>query len=220
MEGFDALSAADCRDALDVVRGWTPQLVICDLNLPDGTALEVLEGYRSRGLSTPFIIITGWGTVSSALEAGRLGVIAYLEKPISSDDLLELVRTQFAKILAVNEAPSGYAARAKLVMERRYAEIGLDVRGVASSVGVSPQYLCRLLKQQFGVTFANLLRNIRITEARRLIREQSCPLKEVAFRVGFRRASQFTRVFREQCGISPSQYRRQPPSVAAGRAAV
>ena len=56
-------------------------------------------------------------------------------------------------------------------------------------------------------TLAEVLRDVRLEEARRLLRESSCSMKEIAFRVGFRHPSQFTRVFTADNGMSPSQYR-------------
>jgi two-component system, response regulator YesN len=100
-----------------------------------------------------------------------------------------------------------HAARASYVIEKKYADASLTVRSVAQLIGLSTQHLCRVLKRERGLTFAELLRGVRLREAKRLLRESSCSMKEIAFRVGFRHPSQFTRAFRGECGMSPSQYR-------------
>lgn len=64
-----------------------PDLVICDLKLPDGNGLEVLEAARKRQLSCPFIIITAHTTPQHALESLRAGAAEYLSKPFNVDDL-------------------------------------------------------------------------------------------------------------------------------------
>ena len=100
-----------------------------------------------------------------------------------------------------------HAARVQYVIEKKYADASLSVGAVARLIGISTQHVCRVLKRERGLTFADRLRDVRLREARRLLRESSCSMKEIAFRVGFRHPSQFTRAFTGDCGLSPSQYR-------------
>ena len=100
-----------------------------------------------------------------------------------------------------------HAARVQHVIEKKYAEPALTVAAVARIAGISTQHVCRVLRRERGLTFAELLRDMRLREARRLLRESSCSMKEIAFRVGFRHASQFTRAFVGECGVSPTEYR-------------
>jgi AraC-like DNA-binding protein len=102
-----------------------------------------------------------------------------------------------------------HAARVQFIVDRKYPEASLTVGAVAKAIGISTQHVCRVLKRERGLTFAELLRDVRLREARRLLRESSCSMKEIAFRVGFRRPSQFTRAFSDTCGVSPSKYRTQ-----------
>ena len=102
-----------------------------------------------------------------------------------------------------------HAARVQFVIEKRYADASLTVEAVARLIGISTQHVCRVLRRERGLTFAELLRDVRVREARRLLRESSCSMKEIAFCVGFRHPSQFTRVFMSECGVPPSRYRTQ-----------
>jgi len=100
-----------------------------------------------------------------------------------------------------------HAARALCVIEKKHADASLCVGAVARVIGISSQHVCRVLKRELGLTFADVLRDVRLREARRLLRDSSFSMKEIAFRVGFRHPSQFTRAFKESCGRSPSQFR-------------
>src|SRR5262245_1527426 len=100
-----------------------------------------------------------------------------------------------------------HAARVQFVIERKYADTSLTIEKVAGLVGISTQHICRVLKRERGLTFAALLREVRLREARRLLCESACSMKEIAFRVGFRHASQFTRAFVSQYGVPPSEFR-------------
>ena len=200
--------------ALRLARQAPPTLVLCDLNLPDQTALDVLREFRLSAIDAPFVIMTGFSTVTSALEAGRLGVVDYLEKPVSPERLLSVVSVYANAQVKQGQGSDGLArnsriARAKRLIEARYTEPHLNVRTVARALGLSTQHVCRILKHHLGLTFADLLRNVRLREARRLLGDPSCSMKQIAYQVGFRHPSQFTRAFRAECGISPSEHRRR-----------
>jgi AraC-like DNA-binding protein len=100
-----------------------------------------------------------------------------------------------------------HAARIQFVVEKKHADPSLTIDTLARLIGITPQHVCRVLKRERGLTFADVLRDVRVREAQRLLRESSCSMKEIAFRVGFRHASQFTRAFASSCGVPPSEFR-------------
>jgi DNA-binding NtrC family response regulator len=79
------------------LRSDKPDLVMCDLKLPDGTGLEVLQHARAREIDTPFIIITAHTTPQHALEALRAGAAEYLSKPFNVDDLKAILGKLLAR---------------------------------------------------------------------------------------------------------------------------
>jgi two-component system, NtrC family, response regulator AtoC len=92
-EGYQVQTAGSVREA--VLAGGRAQfhLVLTDLKLPDGDGLMILRRWRENGWSTPFLVITGFGTVPTAVEAMKLGASDYIGKPLSSpDELRVLVR--------------------------------------------------------------------------------------------------------------------------------
>ena len=97
--------------------------------------------------------------------------------------------------------------RAMSFIRRRFTEkVSLD--DVADEVSLSPTYFSRLFKEEAGQSFKSYLNNLRIGEARNLLRETDFPLIDIASRVGFEDQSYFSRVFRNVVGISPGRYRR------------
>jgi YesN/AraC family two-component response regulator len=193
--------------ALRLARTFPPALVVCDLHLPDATALDVLRSLRRSAIEAPFVVMTSVATVASVLEAGRLGVVDYLEKPVTPERLLGLVAQHGRS--HYQAASNSHAARARRVIEMRYADPDLSLQAAARALGLSPQHVCRILRQHAGLTFANLLRTVRLREARRLLGDSADSMKAIAYQVGFRHPSQFTRAFQHDCGISPSEYRRR-----------
>ncbi len=90
-EGYSVRTAEDVSSGRQRLQDEVPDLVMCDLKLPDGTGLEVLEDARRRQLECPFIIITAHTTPQHALEAHRAGAAEYLSKPFNVDELKLIV---------------------------------------------------------------------------------------------------------------------------------
>jgi DNA-binding NtrC family response regulator len=90
-EGYPVECAGAVREAVAAIARRSFDLVISDLKLPDGSGLDVLRHARQEIPGAPVIMITGFGTVSSAVEAMKEGASDYLGKPLSSPDELRLV---------------------------------------------------------------------------------------------------------------------------------
>lgn len=85
--GIDVVAAHDGRGALDAVHRRVFNLWLLETKLPDLHGLDVVRLLRAEGLKTPFIVITGFATVQTAVEATRLGAWDVLEKPVRLDEL-------------------------------------------------------------------------------------------------------------------------------------
>ncbi len=89
--GFKTIHAYDGRSGLDLIRQEQPDLVMIDLNLPEMTGLDVLQKLAYESIEVPTILMTGYGSEKSAIEAFRLGVRDYLIKPFTVDEVLETI---------------------------------------------------------------------------------------------------------------------------------
>ncbi len=92
------------------------------------------------------------------------------------------------------------------VIAEHHANPRLSLERVAREVSVSPAQLSRVLNQQVGVSFRQLLRRVRIEEARRMLAAQRYSIKEIAMRVGFAESHYFSRSFKELTGVNASKY--------------
>ncbi len=92
-ESYSVDSAGSVTEAKRCGERRQYHLVLTDLRLPDGDGTEILRWFKEQSAGTPVIMITAFGTVSSAVEAMKLGAADYLGKPLSSpDELRVLVR--------------------------------------------------------------------------------------------------------------------------------
>lgn len=72
---------------------------------------------------------------------------------------------------------------------------------------LTPEYLSNLFTKEMGINFSSFLKNFRISRAKQLLEQDSIKIHEIALQVGFRDPKYFNRVFRDVCGVSPSEYR-------------
>lgn len=91
-EGFRVETAPDGHTALQAASGYSVDLVISDLSMPGMNGMDVLKKMKLLQPDAPFIILTGFGTIESAVEAMKLGAYDYLTKPIHREHLLVTVR--------------------------------------------------------------------------------------------------------------------------------
>ena len=85
--GFKVVRAASGGEALRAVADWQPQVVLLDLNLPDMTGLQVLERLRAASPSSEVIMLTGHGSIDTAIQSIRAGAFDYVSKPCPLDEL-------------------------------------------------------------------------------------------------------------------------------------
>jgi DNA-binding NtrC family response regulator len=90
-EGYEVAAAADGPAGIRLVEERGFDLVLTDLKLPDASGLEVLAASRRAQPRTPVIVLTGFGTVGTAVEAMKLGAYDFREKPVEIDDLSRLI---------------------------------------------------------------------------------------------------------------------------------
>ncbi|HRY81340.1 MAG TPA: sigma 54-interacting transcriptional regulator, partial [Spirochaetia bacterium] len=91
-EGFEVLTAADGREALDLALERTPDLVLSDVRMDGMSGTELFRELRSRGISAPFVFMTAYASVPDAVDAIRDGAVHYLTKPVDYGELLRIIR--------------------------------------------------------------------------------------------------------------------------------
>jgi len=106
LEGYEVETAASFADALKVMERSCIDLIICDVNMPGGNGFELLHVARRRSPEIAVIMVTGYGTIESAVEAIQMGAYDYLTKPIIDDELKLCVQRALAQqaLLCENRA--------------------------------------------------------------------------------------------------------------------
>jgi len=86
--GFDVRGAADARTAVTEAQKESPEYALVDLRLGGQSGLEVVRQLRAIDAATRIVVLTGYGSIATALDALRSGAVHYLTKPASLDEII------------------------------------------------------------------------------------------------------------------------------------
>jgi two-component system, NtrC family, response regulator HydG len=91
--GYSVQSASTGEDGLELARGGAFDVILSDMRMPGISGLDILRQLREGRVDSAFIIMTGFGTVDTAVEAMKLGAVDFVQKPFFRDELLMRVRS-------------------------------------------------------------------------------------------------------------------------------
>ena len=215
------------KEALKQLLADDFDLVVSDVVMPEMDGITLLRNIKGNAniSHVPVIMLTSKSEISDRLEGIKLGADAYLAKPFSLeelhltiDNLIDNVRRLKGKFTGALKQDDkvekvevkGYdeelMERIMKVVNENLSDSDFNVEKMCDEVGVSRTQLHRKLKEMTGVPTSEFLRNIRLNEAARLIRERKINITQVSYMVGFANNSHFSTAFKKYFGMSPSEY--------------
>lgn len=89
--GFDVRTAVDVPSALALAEVDPPELCVADQRMPGPSGLTLIEGLHALEPATRVVILTGWGSVATAVDALHRGAAHYLQKPVTLEELVAVL---------------------------------------------------------------------------------------------------------------------------------
>lgn len=86
--GLAVRTAGSYDEALEVARETLPELAVVDLRMPGPSGLELIRALKELDPETRIVVLTGYGSIATTIDAMRLGAVYYLQKPADADDVL------------------------------------------------------------------------------------------------------------------------------------
>lgn len=202
-----------------------PDLILLDVRMPqlDGFATcRVLKASRETR-DIPVIFLSGATELDDRLTGLRVGGVDYVTKPFSADEVIERVRVHLEIAGRLKEggdpgvlpipSPEGTPhmnSRVAAVMKELSRDLANPpgLAELAERVGLSERRLGELFREATGTTVFAWLREQRFQLACRLLAQDRLEIQHIANEVGYGSASNFTAMFRERLGVTPSEYRQ------------
>ena len=205
-------------------------LVVSDVMMPEMDGFTLLRMIKTNmNIShIPVVMLTSKSDVANRLEGLEKGADAYLAKPFDMDELHMMINNLINKNLRLKGKYSGTQQQKDKVIEKEVkgndeilmerimkvinehlSDSDFNVEVLTSEVGISRAQLHRKMKDLTGLPISEFIRNIRLEQAVRLLKEQKINVTQVAYAVGFNNLAHFSTVFRKQFGVSPTEYIEQ-----------
>ena len=205
-------------------------VVVSDVMMPEMDGFTMLRMIKTsvQVSHVPVIMLTSMSDVAHRLEGLERGADAYLAKPFELEELHMVIENQIQTRQRLKGKYSGAQQQAdkvetvevkgndELLMERIMKSVNrnlsnsdFNVDMLTQEVGISRAQLHRKMKELTGISTSEFIRNIRLEQAARLLREQKVNVTQVAYTVGFSNLAHFSTIFRKHFGIAPSEYAEQ-----------
>jgi len=142
--GYEVRTAGSSEDALREAAKDSPEMAVLDLRMPGGSGIELMRELKKQDPATRILMLTGYGSIATAVEAVREGAIGYLPKPADADEILAALNgTNTAKEKGI-ETPS--LARAEWEhIQRVLSDCGGNISEAARRLGIHRRSLQRKL---------------------------------------------------------------------------
>lgn len=213
---FDMVFQAQTgQEALDILLRYKPQLLLTELWLPDRNGIEVMETAKEAGLLPHTVILSDCREYEECQRAMGLGAEEYFLKPMKTSDVIDRL-CEISKESFDWQEDAGknigrgtriFVEQALEYMRNHYYE-RLTLPQVAMRVGISEGYLSTLFTRHLNRCFVDCLNEIRINYACGYLRKTRWKTYEIASKVGFGDAKHFSKMFRRQIGLPPTEYRK------------
>lgn len=223
---FDLKVASDGKAGIVMAKELDVDLIVSDVMMPGMNGFELTKRLKNSFETShiPIILLTALSTDENVLEGTESGADAYITKPFSPQLLMarilqllnqrEILRQKFGKVpqeirsaMLRNEQDSLFVKRLDSIVYSRLGEQDLSVDKVAGLLHLGRTIFYKKVRGTTGYTPNEYIRVIRLRKAAELLKEGEKNVSEVAYAVGFDNPYYFSKCFKEQFGMPPSQYR-------------
>ncbi len=219
--------AENGKTGLEKALRLIPDIVLSDVMMPEMDGIEMLEKIKNdfRTSHIPVVMLTAKADIDSRLTGLERGADAYLIKPFNENELhiqlrslIELRKKLHERYASLNDFPETHDISIKLedkfmmkvraILDRNVGNEEFEINDLCRELAVSHAQLYRKFKSISNLTIAEYFKLLRLHRAKDLLSNPELNITQVAFSVGFKNLSHFSREFALQFGKSPKELRK------------
>lgn len=225
---YHVCKATNGRQALAVLEKEDVDLVVSDVMMPEMDGLELCKAIKTdiRYSHIPVILLTAKANEEHQLEGLGMGADDYITKPFNMEvlrlrihNLMEMNRkrqelfNEQIKIepsrITITPLDQQMVEKAIQIVEDNIGEPEFSVEELAASLNISRSYFYKKMVKITGKKPIEFIRTIRMKRARQLLAESQMQVAEIAYMLGYNSPKVFSKHFKEEFGISPSEFKNQ-----------
>lgn len=217
--GFQIVGEAmDGIAALNMALEKKPEIVLMDINMPLMSGLDVVARINESLPDTVVMMISGYNDAFYMRQAIRCRVFDYIVKPICFGDLSESLGRARMQLLSgkrreapqIQQEPEQQPVIRQMVAYlNEHISEEVSLRRLSGIFHMNASYISQFFKNETGMNYSAYLLMLRLNRAKALLKGTDKSVGEVAQTVGFRDYRVFSRAFKQETGLTPSQYRAQ-----------
>ena len=221
------VNESDGTDAIELAFELIPDIIICDLNLPQKNGFEICSELKQdlRTSHIPTIILTASGTKDAYEKGLNSGADLFLTKPFSYSILNQFIKSllynrerlryyytnniyKIERTESFGNKEHEFIARLNSIINQNLDQEGFSVEQLAEELGVSRVQLYRKVKSIIGIGVRDYINNFKLEGAKQLLESTTLNISEIAYKFGFSSPNYFSTAFRSKYGDSPQSYRK------------
>ncbi|WNJ20070.1 two-component regulator propeller domain-containing protein [Pontibacter sp. G13] len=226
MEGsYQILEAEDGAAGLELALEHSPDLILSDVMMPVMDGFQLCQELKSdpRTSHIPIIMLTAKSSEESEFEGLTVGADLYIRKPFNLDmlklniqNILQARAEQQKRFkrevllspeaISVTSTDEVFLKKAVEIIEEHMTDPDFNVEALVKEIGMSRSKLYLKLKALTGQTSSEFIRTVRLKRAVQLLETSDLTIKEIMYMTGFNTASYFSKCFKKQFGMVPSEY--------------
>ena len=232
-DDYNVITSSSGKDGLKKAVKYVPDLIICDVMMPGIDGMETCNKlkYEQTTSHIPVLMLTACALDEQKVQGFESGADGYLAKPFSSAvlkahvasliDNRKRIKNVWGKTIPANlddaeqksvkikagELDNDFYNRFIDIFNRDISNPDLNVENIASAMGLERTQFYRKIKAITNYSPVELMRNLRLKKARKLLKGSEKTISEICYEVGFSTPAYFTKCYREAYGETPSETR-------------
>ena len=222
---YVVLTAKNGEEGLLEAQQNMPDLIICDVFMPVMDGLECCTRLKQDPITShiPVLLLTAYALDDQRIEGYKRGAEDYMTKPFNSEVLLARIKNllhsrrhidtgqentqEQMEQAEFSSVDTSFVTHLQEYITNNMGNADLSINDLCSEMNMSRVQLYRKCKSLTNVSPVELVRNIRLKQAKHLLQTSPQSVSEIAYEVGFSSPSYFAKCYRDQYGTSPTELR-------------
>tara|TARA_R110002033_G_scaffold134052_5_gene173968 strand:- start:30166 stop:31356 length:1191 start_codon:yes stop_codon:yes gene_type:complete len=218
---------SDGTNALDLAFEQIPDVILCDVNLPEKNGFEICETIKNdlRTSHIPVILLTALSNKKSFVQGLQSGADLYLTKPFNYSILIQFIKSllynreklryyytnnihKIEELQSFNSPEQSFVRQLNLLIKENLDDSNFSVENLADALNISRVQLYRKVKALLDVNVSDYISNYRLDKSKFMIETTNLSMSEIGYSTGFSSPNYFSTAFKSKYGLTPGAYKK------------